>query len=449
MPVPTRRLALVAAALAVVFVLAPDSWPGIPETLPVGPWRLPGPIVVVNGLLLLVAGIDALLAGSPDTIEIERESPAGLALGSSGQVTWQLFNPTGGRKVVAVSDALAPSLRADTRRFRTALPRRGRGQVTTNVRPARRGDFDIDEVAVRLEGPLGLAARQKSRSIPTRLRVLPAFPSREEAELRVNRSRLQQAGLRSARALGGGSDFDQLREYGPDDEFRRIDWAATARAARPIVRTYRAERNQRVVCLLDNGRVMAGRVADVPRVEHAMDAVMTLAVVANGLGDKCGLVAFDRDVRAIVPPSAKRDQLSRISHELYALEPVLAESDYRKAFGATVARFRRRAMLVVLTDLVVQAVEASLIPALPLIARHHLVLVGAVRDPEVEAWASAPVEDAESAHRRAAAIDVLADRERAIARLRGLGAVVVDAPPGQLSTELADAYLGFKAAGRL
>lgn len=449
MPVPTRRLALVAAALAVVILVAPDVWPGLPETLPVGPWRLPGPVVVVNGLLLLLAAFDALFAGSPDTIEIEREAPAGIALGSSGKVTWQLHNPTRARRTVAVSDQLAPSLGADTRRFRTRLPRRGRGQITTNFNPARRGDFSVDEIAVRLEGPLGLGARQKSRSLPTNLRVLPAFPSREEAELRVNRARMQQVGLRSARALGGGSDFDQLREYGPDDEFRRIDWAATARSARPIVRTYRAERNQRVVCLLDNGRVMAGRVADVPRVEHAMDAVMTLAVVANGLGDKCGLVAFDRQVRAIVPPSAKRGQLGRITRELYGLQPVLAESDYRGAFATTVSRFRRRAMLVVLTDLVVQAVEASLLPALPLIARHHLVLVGAVRDPDVVAWATAPVDDAASAHRKAAALEVLADRERAIARLRGLGAVVVDAPPGELSTQLADTYLGFKASGRL
>ena len=93
---------------------------------------------------------------------------------------------------------------------------------------------------------------------------------------------------------GPGTEFDQLREYVPDDEYRRIDWAATARAGRPIVRTFRAEQNQRVVCLLDNGRVMAGRVANVPRVEHAMDAVLTLARVSTGLGDKCGLVTFDQ-----------------------------------------------------------------------------------------------------------------------------------------------------------
>ena len=116
------------------------------------------------------------------------------------------------------------------------------------------------------------------------LRVHPAFPSREEAELRINRARILEVGLRSAKGRGGGTEFDQLREYGVDDEFRRIDWAATARAGKAMVRTYRAERNQNVLLLLDNGRVMAGQVADVPRVEHAMDAVMCLTTVATRLG---------------------------------------------------------------------------------------------------------------------------------------------------------------------
>ena len=112
----------------------------------------------------------------------------------------------------------------------------------------------------RVDGPLGLAARQGRLRQPATLRVYPRFRSREEAELRIDRARILEVGLRSAKGRGGGTDFDQLREYTVDDEFRRIDWAATARAGRPIVRTFRAERNQNVVVLFDNGRVMAGRV---------------------------------------------------------------------------------------------------------------------------------------------------------------------------------------------
>ena len=448
MPVPTRRLALVAVGVAVVMLLAPDSWPGIADELPVGPWDVPGPVVVANLVLLALAAVDALLAGSPNDIEIERELPRALALNVRGDVTWHLRNPGKVRRTVSFGDELAPSLRAGVRRARVTMPGYGQATVATQIIPARRGDFVIEDLAVRVEGPLGLGARQRRRKLPSLLRVLPPFRSRDEADLRIGQARILEVGLRSSRGLGSGTEFDQLREYGPDDEYRKIDWAATARTGRPIVRTFRAEQNQRVVCLLDNGRVMAGRVADVPRVEHAMDAVLTLATVSTGLGDKCGLVTFDREVRSIVAPAAGRGQLGRITRALYALEPVLVESDYRTAFASTVARFRRRAMLVVLTDLVVQAVDESLLPAMPLISRTHLVLVGAVRDPEVEAWAAAS-EDEEDPHRRAAAIASLAERDHAIARLEGLGATVIDAPPGELAAQLADAYLRFKARGRL
>ena len=137
-------------------------------------------------------------------------------------------------------------------------------RTTASLRPRRRGRFEIGGLVVRVEGPLGIGARQRRLPVAGLLRVHPAFPSREEAELRITRARILEVGLRSAKGRGGGTEFDQLREYGVDDEVRRIDWAATARAGKAMVRTYRAERNQNVLLLLDNGRVMAGQVADVP-----------------------------------------------------------------------------------------------------------------------------------------------------------------------------------------
>ena len=447
--VPTARLAILGVVVAVAMALGPDRWPGVPASLPVGPWDLPGPVVVATGSLLLLALVDSLLAGDPARVRIERDLPSAIALSVEGTIGWRLENDGSVPVTVGFADELAPSLRADTRRMRVRLPARGRAEVTTRFHPARRGDFLIDKMTVRVEGPLGLGARQAHRSVPAHLRVLPPFRSREDAELRITQARVLEVGARSSRGLGTGTEFDRLREYGPDDDYRRIDWGATARSSKPIVRVFRAEQNQRVVCLLDNGRVMAGRVDGVPRVEHAMDACMAVASVSTALGDKCGLITFDRQVQSVIAPSAGRTQLGRIARSLYALQPVLTESDYRGAFATAAARFRRRAMLVVLTDLSVQVVDESLIPALPLLARSHLVLVGAVIDPEVEAWAKQPVTDAASTHRRAAAIRALDERREARIRLESLGATVVDAAPASLAGEIADAYLRFKARGTL
>src|SRR5436190_6636545 len=283
MPVPAGRLALVVALGAVVIAALPVD--------------AGGSLLAVNGLLVLLAIGDWALAVRPATVGVERRLPGVLALDGEGTVVWRVRNPAGRRLRVSVADELAPSLRAGRRRVRLTLPPRGTVEASTTLRPTRRGRFTPTEVVVRAEGPLGLVARQRRRELPGLLRVYPPFRSKKEAELRIDRARILEVGLRSAQGRGGGTEFDQLREYSPDDEFRRMDWAATARTGKPIVRTYRAERNQTVIVLLDNGRVMAGRVDDVPRVEHAMDATMMLATVATRLGDRYGLMVFDAEVR--------------------------------------------------------------------------------------------------------------------------------------------------------
>lgn len=435
-PVPTRRTAAVAVALALVVLVIPND-------------GLLAVLVAANLALLVIALVDAALAPDPTRLEVRRSLPPVLALRGTGDLAWSVRNPTDRSLRVALADDLAPSLGATTRRLRGTVPPGATLRGTSALHPSRRGRFEIRHLVVRVEGPLGLAARQRRIERADVLRVHPAFPSRDEAELRINKARILEVGLRSAKGRGGGTEFDQLREYGVDDEVRRIDWAATARAGKAMVRTYRAERNQNVLLLLDNGRVMAGQVADVPRVEHAMDALMCLTTVATRLGDRCGLVAFDRTVRSILPARSGRDQVGRVAEAMFALEPALAESDYRGAFTQALARFKRRSLIVLFTDLVEQAVGESLLPALPLLVRHHIVLIAAVRDPDVVRWATEPADEPADAYRAVAATMALAERDRATARLRGTGAVVVDAPPGQLAPKLADTYLTMKARGSL
>ncbi|HLM65012.1 MAG TPA: DUF58 domain-containing protein [Acidimicrobiales bacterium] len=434
-PVPTVRLALLALVASVVVLFPPGgSW-----------WWL----LAVDGVILAVALADAWAAPAPRTLPVSRSLPPAVTLGTEAEVGWTLRNPTRRALRVALADELAPSLRATTRRAGGRVPAGGTLRATAAVRPARRGRFMPTALTVRVEGPAGLAARQSTLTVPGSLRVYPSFRSKEEAELRIRKARILEVGLRSAQGRGGGTEFDQLREYSVDDEFRRVDWAATARTGKPIVRTYRAERNQTVLVMLDNGRTMAGRVDGVPRVEHAMDAVMMLTAVATGLGDRCGVVAFDREVRVAVPPASARTQLGRVIEALYDLEPALIESDYAGAFTETLARFRRRTLLVVLTDLVGPSVEEWLVPALPLVLRDHVVVVAGVRDPDVVRWSSAPAADSSATYRRAAAVSALDERRRTVARLRGLGATVIDAAPGTLAPALADTYLRVKATGTL
>jgi len=439
--IPTSRLAAVTAVVALGLLVAPvRSW-----------WVL----AALIGALALLFVLDGLAAPPASSIGVERLLPNGVTAGATAEVGWRLWNPHGRAVRVAVVDELWPSFHAGSRRVDTTLPPGSTVRATTTIRPSRRGRFPVEDVTVRVVGPLRLTARQRTRSLPGVLRVLPAFASRDEARRRLQRARIVELGVRIARGRGSGSEFEQLREFGPDDEYRRLDWAATARRGVPIVRDYRVERNQTVIAMLDNGRVMAGTVDGVPRVEHAMDAVLALTTVAGAIGDRTGLVSFDRQVRTVVAPGSGNGQLSRLTEAMYQLEPELADSDYGAAFTYTAHRFRRRSLLVVLTELSEASLSEGVLPALPVLSRRHLVVVAAVQDPHVAAWAiggdggddSPTIRSA--AFREAAAVSALERRRISVGMLRAAGAVVVDAPPGRLAMTLVDTYLELKASGRL
>lgn len=438
MPLPTWRLGALVALLGVVAL-----WSG-EAAVPL--------LLLGNGALLIAAVVDAVRAQRPAAITVERALPTVVQLGDEAELRWRVTAtaPRGAAVThVAVADALPPSWRATRRRFRASVRPGVGAEEGARITPARRGRFDLGELAVRVEGPWRLAARQARRELSGTVRVSPRFDSRKEAELRLDRRRVVEVGLRSARGRGGGTEFEQLREYTVDDEHRRIDWSASARAGRLIVRTYRAERNQNVLVLVDHGRTMAGRIGGVPRLEHGMDAILALTTVATRLGDRVGMLAFADGVTAVLPPANRRSQVGAVAEVLADTHARLVEPDYTGAFAEALVRFRRRALIVLVTEVAESTVTDALLPALPLLARDHVLVVASVRDPDVARWASSPPAAPSSAYRAAAAVTALADRGRTIRLLRARGAVVVDAAPGRLAPDLVDAYLAVKATGRL
>lgn len=430
--------ARLAAAVAVV-ALAPLAVPG--AALPT--------LAVGVALLAALAGGDVARAPAPGALGIEREVNEAVTIGEQTPVAVHVRNPAGRRVRLAVHDATAPSLGRTPRRQAAAIPPRSPATLRSTITPRRRGDHGLGPATVRVTAGLGLAGRQRRIELPGRVRVFPRLPGRAAVELRLDRARLLQTGERATRIRGGGTEFDSLREYHPDDEFRRINWQATARAGKPISNVYREERNQQVVALLDAGRGMAATVGDTPRVELAIDGAMAVAELAARVGDHVGALAFAARVEVMLSPRAGRPQARRILGELFDLEPSLDAPGYRHAFATLLRRHRRRMLLVLLTDLPGEGAIGSLLDALPALATRHLVIVGAVRDPAVVAQARMVPRSSDEVYTKAAAVQALEEREQAAGHLRHLGAFVVDAPPDEFAGRLADRYLHLKAWGRL
>lgn len=428
------RLAIVAVAMASVIALAP-------VTPVVG-------LVVANVLLFGLLVFDISQAPHPSALRIERRAPSVLTMHEVGRVTLRIQNPGHRSLRVAIRDATPRS------GARTPVVHRNRiggtgGVLEAQIVPGRRGRLELGPVSVRVSGPIGLGGRQTTLSIVDIVRVYPAIPGRSEVELRLERARMLQSGQRSSRHRGGGTDFDSLRDYHPDDEFRRINWSATARAAKPITNLYREDRDQQIVLLLDAGRTMAGTVAGVSRFEHALDAAVALTELATRAGDHVGVMAFGSRVEAMLSPRGGRDQPRRALELLFDLEPSLDPTDYRGAFGTLLSRHRRRSLLVLFTDLTERSVMQPLFDALPVLLPRHLLMIGSIVDPEVLALRSALPGSYEDAYMAAAAAQSLSARNRASAHLRSRGVVVEDREPGKLTGALADRYLQIKSAGRL
>jgi uncharacterized protein (DUF58 family) len=428
----TGRVGLLAlAGVLVVGFLVPSGWA----------------VLALGGLLAVLVAVDLALAGSVRALTFARVGDLSVRLGERATVTLLVTNPSGRRVRGPLRDAWPPSAGAETTRHRVDVPPGERRRVDTVLHPTRRGDRPAYRVTVRSVGPLGLAARQGSHSVPWRVRVLPPFTSRRHLPAKLERLR-QLDGRSAAMIRGPGTEFDSLREYVDGDDVRSIDWRATARSADVMVRTWRPERDRRILLVLDTGRTSAARVGDAPRLDAAMDAALLLAALASRAGDRVDLLAFDRRVRSRVEGEAPSTLLPALVQAMAPLDPVLVETDYAGMVATVLARSSRRSLVVLLSALDPAPVEEGLLPVLAPLVRRHTVLLASVGDPRVGRLAGQRG-DVESVYGAAAAARAGLDRRRVAEVLERRGVEVVDAPPDELPPLLSDRYLALKAAGRL
>ncbi len=395
----------------------------------------------------LVVLLDWWLAPPPAALLVERRPVGVVRQGQPTETTLVVTNSSGRGVRALIRDAWQPSAGAETNRHRVQLDAGARTSLRTPLLPRRRGDLRALGVTVRTSGPLGLAARQRTRTLEGTVRSLPPFDSRKHLPSRLARLR-DLEGLAAVRVRGQGTEFDSLREYVRGDDVRSIDWRASARNRNVVVRTWQPERDRRVVLVLDTSRTSAGRVDDVPRLDSAMDAALLLGALAARAGDRIDFVAGDRRVRSRVRAARARNVAGTLQEAMADLEPVIAEADWTSLAGAVAGLGRQRALVVLLTPLEPSAVEEGLLPVLPTLTRHHRVVLASVKDPALERLA-ATRGTLDEVYDAAAAEQVLARRRGTADLLRALGVEVVDADAERLAPALADHYLMLKARGLL
>ncbi|AIA03945.1 DUF58 domain-containing protein [Streptomyces noursei] len=433
----TGRTALISALGALVVGFALPSWLGI---------------LTVQLVLLLAILCDVALAAPARKLLFTRSGDTSVRLTGEAHIHLTVTNPSRRPLRAQVRDAWPPSSFQpgdDIPASRHALnvPAGERRRLTTTLDPTRRGDHHAVRVTVRSYGPLGLAARQGNHHVPWTLRVLPPFASRKHLPAKLARLR-ELDGRTSILTRGEGTEFDSLRDYTPGDDTRSIDWRATARQQTVAVRTWRPERDRRILLVLETGRTSAGRVGDTPRLDASMDAALLLAALAARAGDRVDLLAYDRRIRASVQGRTSRDLLPALTDALAPLEPQLVEADARSLAATIHHHATRRSLIVLFTGLDAAPMEEALLPLLPTLTQRNELIVAAVADPRIEELAAGR-HTPQAVYAAAAAEQTRAARRHTADRLRRHGITVIDSTPAHLAPDLADAYLTLKSTGRL
>lgn len=408
-----------------------------------------------DGFLAALAIADLMLTPQPSVLwEVQRYVDEKLALGTTNKVliavrySGQSREPVVRRLhriIVRDEPPLAFTVEGETTVRLALSPIEREAAFSYYLTPPAKGDFTFGDIYIYQPGLLGLVGRVGRMPATLNVKVYPNLHETEKYDMLVRRGRLMQVGIRNIRQRGGGSEFESLREYVPGDEYRKIDWAATARRGKLITRQYEMERAQNILLVIDTGRNMLQPIQKMAKLDYVINTALMLAYVAASSDDKVGLAVFDAEVRSFLPPAKSKSQVYQILNVLYNASAQMVESDYREAFKEIAARWRRRSLLVLFTDLVDPDSSAEILNDLAILEDHHRVVCVTVSDPNIIDAARLVPETSAEVYQKSVAMQVLQERRQAISILKRRGIWTVDSPPETLSADLINHYLELKS----
>ncbi len=414
------------------------------------------PVAVVYGIgMLALAWLDRQRAGRVGQFEVTRLHDQKLSLGVPNRVTIRLRSRAPRPVRITVRDEPPYQFVGSEGAMPGATVQPGETlDLGYHVRPLQRGDFAFGDLNLRWDGPLQFFTRQATVQAAEPVKVYPNLHEIRSYDLLVRREQLAEMGLRNVRLRGEGTAFESLREYTPDDPYRRINWKATARRGKPISTDYEPERSQRVIALLDVGRMMrspirvddpSGSSWNMAKVDFVINSLLLFSYVATLKGDQVGLLVFADHVQQFVPPTAGRAHFQKLLEAMYALGSQPVEADYGRAISFLGTHHKKRALVVLFTDLSGVRASESLLAHVPLLLPRHLPLLVTIRDPALDQEAAQLPNTSDAVYRRAVAEQLIDERRLLLERLQHRGVLTLDVAAERLTMAVVNRYLQLKA----
>ena len=417
-------------------------------------WNLPflrTAVIAFDVVLIAAAIVDFLISRwLPDGFRIHREFDRRFAIGDAAKVSLQIENNTSRTFHVELKDEYPAEMTLDeSREADFTIGPRSTAEFYYHLTPPRRGRYEFGKVAIRFLSRLGLVWCQTELAEPESVKVYPNMRRAREMELKALGAQSFLAVQRRAVRRGEGREFESMRDYVRGDELRHISWTATARRSKLTTRQYQIERDQTVVIALDGGRLMTGRIDNETKFDTAIHASLALMSACAKAGDNCGLAVFGRRVKKYLPPKRGIEHIDAVLETLHDLEPEMVEPSYARAFQFISSNLKKRAFVVILTDLVDKESSKELITSLKLLRPRHLPLVVTIGDRDLNAMVTATPSDIKAVFRQSAAEEIIHQREAALRLVESLGGLALDVTTQTLGPQLLETYLRVKERGLL
>jgi uncharacterized protein (DUF58 family) len=414
--------------------------------------NVPASLLSINwGLLLAVlalATLDALRLRRLPAPRISRQIPGSLALGRWSEVRLEIAHECAAPLQVQLFDHVPEGLSFEHLPLSVELQPGQRSLINYRLRPLKRGHFTFEHCEINLPSPLGLWSGKRLLDVTDHTRVYPDFARLYGGELLAVDNWLSQLGVRQRQRRGQGLEFHQLREFREGDSLRQIDWKATARQRTPIAREYQDERDQHIIFMLDCGRRMRSQDDELSHFDHALNACLLLSYAALRQGDAVGLSTFASERPRHLAPAKGNGQLNVLLNSVYDLDSTQRPADYQAAVNQLLLRHKRRALVILVTNLRDED-DDELLNAVKRLSTQHRVLVASLREETLDSLREAPVQTLAEAMTYCGTVSYLNERAELHERLSAHGVPVVDVRPLALGVELVTRYLQWKKAGNL
>ncbi|WP_085606651.1 MULTISPECIES: DUF58 domain-containing protein [unclassified Pseudomonas] len=412
--------------------------------------EVPSSLLSINwGLLLALFALsllDALRLKRLPSPRVQRQMPGSLALGRWSEIRLEIEHDFDPPLAIQIFDHVPDGLSHENLPLSTELQPGQRSLIGYRLRPLKRGHFTFETCELNLPSPFGLWSGKRLLNITDHTRVYPDFARLYGGQLLAVDNWLSQLGVRQRQRRGQGMEFHQLREFREGDSLRQIDWKATARHRTPIAREYEDERDQQIIFMLDCGRQMRSQDGELSHFDHALNACLLLSYVALRQGDAVGLMTFASDQPRFIAPVKGAGQLKVLLNGVYDLDSTRRSADYPAAVNQLLTRQKRRALVVLVTN-VRDEDDEELLSAVQRLSQQHRVLVASLRETVLDDLRHHPVQTLDETLTYCATVDYLNTSAQHHERLSAQGIAVVEAGPEELGTGLVTRYLSWKKTG--